>query len=140
IGAEDLRKKAGRQLTDHEVGVRHGERTTAAVAFWAGIGAGAVRTDTEPRPVEVEDRAAAGGNGVNAHHRHAKAHTSDFGFEGALVVSGEGRNVRGRTAHVEADDFVEPGDPCRLCHANDSASWSGENGVAALEQVGGLEA
>src|SRR5580704_15044553 len=59
-GAENFGKEIGNELADHHIGVGHGERTAAAIAFWAGIGASRIRADAKPRAVEMQDRAAAG--------------------------------------------------------------------------------
>ena len=43
-------------------------------------------------------------------------------------------------AHVEADDALEPGLPPGLGHADDAAGRARQDGVLALEEVGGGEA
>jgi hypothetical protein len=137
--AEDRREGSGAQLAHHDVGVGDGERAAAAVALGAGVGARRLRADAEAGAVVVEDGAAARSHGVNTEHRHAQAHAGDLGLERALVLAGEVRHVGGGAAHVEADDLLETGEARGLGHADHAAGGAGEDGVAALEQVGGLE-
>ncbi len=139
-GSEDLREERRLQLADHHVGVGDCERPAAAVAFRAGVGAGAFRSGAEPAAVVDQDRAAAGGDGVDPHHRHPHAHARHLGLERALVVAGEVRHVGRGAAHVEADHLLEAGEPGGLGHADDAAGRARQYGVAAEEQLGRGEA
>ncbi len=139
VGAENLREEIGDELADQHVGVGDRERAAAAVAFRAGIGAGAVGTDAEARAVEMQHRAAAGRDGVDEHHRRAHPHAGDFGFERALVFAVVVRHVGRGAAHVEADQLLEARLAAGLGHADHAAGGAGQDGVLALEQFGGGE-
>lgn len=133
-GAEQLREKRGHDLADHDVGVGDREWPAAAIASGARIGAGTVGADAKARPVEMQDRAAAGRNRVDLHHGGAHAHARHDRLEGALkgaVVEGD---VGGRSAHVEADDLVEPGRSTRGRRAHNAARRTRQDRIFALEQ------
>jgi hypothetical protein len=115
---EDLRKEVGDELTDHHVGVCHGEWPAAAIAFRPRIGAGGVGPDAKARTVEVQDRTAAGRHRVDEHHRCAHAHAGDFGFERALIFAGEVRHISRGAAHVETDQIFEASGAAGLGHAD----------------------
>ena len=102
-------KEIGNELAGHHIGIGHGQRPAAAIAFRTGIGAGGIRANTKARAVEMQDRAAAGCDRVNQHHRRAHAHAGHLGFEGALVFAGKMRHVRRGAAHIEADEACETG-------------------------------
>ena len=140
VRAEDLREEIGDQLADQHIGVGDGERPAAAVAFRAGIGAGGIRADAKARPIEVQHRAAAGRDRVNEHHRRAHAHARHLGLEGALVFAVVVRHVGRGAAHVEADQMGEARLASGLGHADHAAGRAGQDGVLALEQLGGGEA
>ena len=140
IDAEDLRKVRSAQLADHHVGIGDGERPAAAVAFGPWVCARRLRADAKASAVVEQDRAAAGSHRVDAHHRHAHAHAGHLGLERALVVAGKVRNVRRRAAHVEADHLLEPGQTRGLRHAHHAAGGTGQDRIAALEQLGRLQA
>ncbi len=135
IGAEDMRKKLGHELADHEVGVGDGEGAAAAVAGGAGVGAGALGADAHLLAVEGDDRAAAGRHGVDLHHRRAHAHARHLGLEGALEGARIVGDVGGGAAHVEADDALEAGDGRGLDRPHDPAGRAGEDGVLALKEM-----
>jgi len=88
-GAENSGKEIRNKLADHHIGVGHRQRAAAAIAFWAGIGAGRIRADAKPRAVEMQYRAATGCHGVNEHHRRPHCARGDLGFECALVLAGK---------------------------------------------------
>ena len=134
--AEDFGKEIRDKLADHHIGVGHGERAAAAIAFWAGIGAGGIRADAKPRTVEMQDRAAASRYGMNKHHRRAHAHTGDFGLERAFVLASKMRHVGRGTAHVEADEPGETRSPAGLRHADDAGRRTRQDRILAAEQFG----
>ena len=135
LRSENLRKEVGKQLADHDVGVGDRERSAAAVACRAGIGARAVGPDAKARAVEMQDRAAARRHGMDQHHRRAHAHAGDLGLEGTLVLPVEMRDVGRGASHVEADQVREARLAPGLRHAHHAGGRSGENRVLALEQL-----
>ena len=135
VGAEDLGEEIGLDLAEQHVAVGHGQRTAAAVAGRAGVGAGRIRADAQARAVEMQDRAAAGRDRVDAHHRRAHAHAGHQGLEFALEFTGVVRHVGGGAAHVEADDLVEARLFAGAHHADDAAGRAGQDGVLAAEAV-----
>ena len=137
IGAEDFREEIGDELADQHIGIGDGERSAAAVARRAGIGARGIRPDAKARAVEMQHRAAARRDRVNEHHRRAHAHARDLGLEGALVFAVVVRHVGRGAAHVEADQILEAGFAAGLGHADHAAGGAGQDRVLALEQLGG---
>ena len=93
------------------------------------VGAGALGADAEALAVEADDRAPARGHRVDLHHRRPDAHARDLGVEGALEGAGVVGDVGRGTAHVEADDAVEPGERRGLGRAHDAAGRAGEDRV-----------
>ena len=136
---EYFRKEVGNELADHDIGIGHGERAAAPIAFRPRIGAGGVGADAKAGAVEVQDRAAAGCHRMDQHHRRAHAHAGDFSLEGALVFAGEMRHVGRGAAHVEADQPRKPGLAPGLGHADDACRRPREDSVLAAEQLGGRQ-
>ncbi len=139
IRTEDRRKEIRHQLSGHDIGVGHRQRTAAAIAGRPRIGARGFRPDAEARAIELQQRSPACRHGVDQHHRGAHAHAGDLGLEGALIFAVEMGDVGRSAAHVEADDAAKAGGVPRFGKADHAAGGAGENGVAALEQVGGGE-
>ena len=164
VRAEHRGEEVGAQLAEHHVAVGDGQRPPAAVAGRPGIGAGRLRPHAEAGAVEAQDGAAARGHGVDAQHGRPHAHARDLTLEGTFVRArgrrlGAGRfglgrrgsagfgggrrevrgivmrHVGGRTAHVEADDLVEPGHAGGAHHADHAAGRAGQHAVLALEQA-----
>ena len=133
-GTENFGEMTGLQPAEEQVGVGHRERAALAVAGGAGICARRFRPDPESCPVEPEDRPAARRHGVNTHHRHAHPYTGDDGFERPLERAGEMTDIRGRAAHVEADDLFEARHAGGRDGADHAARRSGEDAVFSLEQ------
>ena len=166
VRPEHRGEEVGAQLAEHHVAVGNGQRSPAAIAGRAGIGAGRLRPHAEAGAVETQDGSAARGHGVDAQHGRAYAHARDLTFEGAFVCSRGGcrlgaagfglgrfgiagfgtgrreirsivmRHVGGCAAHVEADDLVEPGHARGAHHADHAAGRTGQHAVLALEQAG----
>ncbi len=130
---EHRRKELRLDLAEHDVRVGDGERTVPAVARRARVGAGRVRPDAVARSVEMQDRAAAGGDGVDAHHRRAHAHSGHLRLEGALELPGVVGNVGRSPAHVEADDLPEARGKRGAHRADDAARRPREDAVLAGE-------
>ncbi len=93
-------------LAEVEVQVGDGQRTAAAVAGRAGVGAGAVGADDQLHAVEAADRAAAGRDGFDRQHRRDDAHAGLLGLELQLVAAVEARDVGAGAPHVEADGLA----------------------------------
>ena len=72
---EDAWEQIGLKLSQHEVGVGHGQRPTTAVGSGAGTGARRVRANLKAPVLIMKHGASASGDGVDAHHRHAHADT-----------------------------------------------------------------
>ena len=138
--AEDLREVVRDQLAQHHVGIGDGQRPAAAIAGGSGIGPGGIRADAEARAVVMQDGAAARRHRVDAHHGRADAHAGDLGVEGGLQLAVIVADIGGGAAHVEADDALEAGQRPGLRRAHHAAGRAGEQGILALEQVGGGEA
>ncbi len=114
---EELRLDSAEQY----VRVGHGERPAVAVARGAGLRAGRLRAHAEAPVAKRQGRAAAGCNGVDGQHRRADAHGGNHGVGGARKLSGIQRDVGGRAAHVEPDDFADPHGARGADHADHAA-------------------
>ena len=97
IGAEHLWKMRGLQFAEHDVRIRHRQRSAAPVTRRPGVGAGRVGADAIPCAVEMQDRATARCHGMDREHRRAHAHTGDLGveraFERGQITPGKMRNI-----------------------------------------------
>ena len=135
-GAEDLGEEGGVQLAHHHIGVCDRQRAAAPIAARAWISASGIGADDKATRIRMEDRAAARRHRMDEHHGRANAHARDFGFKRALEFAVVMGDIRGGAAHVEADDPRQAREFGGLHTADDPACGAGQNGVAALEQVG----
>src|SRR5262249_17516399 len=117
-------KEIEHELPDHHVGVGDGERATASVAGWPGIGARGGGPDAKARAVIEEDRSTPCRDGMDQHHWSAHAHATDHAFECSLIHAGEVADIGRGAAHVEADDARKACNARRLHGADYAARGS----------------
>ena len=135
-GTEHAREVIWLDLAEQDIAVGDRERTTAAIAGRAWIGARAFGAHLESAVLELQDGAAARRDRVNVHHGRAHPHARDLRLEGALELAVEVRDVGGRAAHVEANELFEAGHGARPHHADDATCRPREDRVLALEERG----
>ena len=123
-GPENGREIVRLQLAEHHIGIGDSQRSAAAIAGRAWIGAGRIRTGAETAGLIVQNGPATCRHSVNLHHWRADAHAGHFGVEGAFVFAIKMRDIGRRAAHVKADHLIEAGQLRCFHHADNAAGRS----------------
>ena len=126
-------EQAGWQVTDDDIGVRHGRLLTAlAVGSGTWLGTGRLRTDAKRlgQLWHVGNRAATSTNGVHVDRRHLQAELTDcrVATNRRLAILAE-RHVCRRATHVERQDVLKARTLRDVERTRDAAGRTGQHAV-----------
>ena len=142
-GPEHRRQRPLRKTPQQQVGVGDGERTTTPIGGRTRICPRRLRTHLQPAALQPHHRPPAGCNGVDRQGGGLQAQTGDGGFGVELNTGArlQMEHIRGRSAHVEAEDrpLRQPRGSGHRHGAPQAPGRPREHRVLGQQLVGGLQ-
>ena len=123
------------ELSEQDVAVRNCQWSTAPIASGTRVSPRTLRSNLIAAIPKLQDRTTTRSDGMNIHHRRTHPNTSDFGFERTLVFTCIVRHISRRTAHIEADYFVNARQGRSFDHPHDTTRGTGQDRVLSLKQA-----
>jgi hypothetical protein len=136
LSPEGSGKIFGHNSSRKQIGIRDRQRTSKTVTGGPRRGACGIGSNPQLLTVKPEDGPPPGRHGHNVEHLGLKFDSSDLRFVEPLKLSGKAGDIRGGSAHIEADHPLHSNFPCHLGHCDDPSCRTGEQGIFSPKRVG----